>query len=880
MKLAHYEILSALGKGGMGEVWRARDSKLGREVAIKTLPAEFAGDSERLTRFEREARVLAALNHPNIASIYGLEEHAEGRFIVLELVEGETLQERIQRGPMPAEDAIKVALQIATAVEAAHEKGVVHRDLKPANIKITTDGQVKVLDFGLAKALEIDSRNSPLSNSPTMSLAGTAGGHILGTAAYMSPEQARAAAVDHRADVWAFGCVLYEMLTGRQAFRGETFSDILASVLARDPDFTLLGAPLHPRIRELIQRCLEKDPKRRWQAIGDVRVELDRIASSGEFRAEAVQAIAAKPRLRSLLLWVAAAALVASAVTWMLKPVPATESFPMRAVIVADGEGPLGPATLSPDGHSIAYSGLSRSGQGRVLYLRRLDQSKFTEIAGTNGARYDGVFSPDGKSIAFIANRRKIVKVPLDGGAAVTLGDVADEGGIDWSSSGDIVLGSGTDELLQGLFRVNETGGPVKPFTQVDKSRKELSHQLPRVLADGKTVLFTMWFGTARQAQLAAASLDDGKVVPLGLSGIKALGVVDGQLVYVTAEGVAMAVPFDLKSLRTSGAPTPVQDSIRVAGSSSNSGDAFLTKEGGLVFLSGNESRRVVWVDRSGRASPALEAAREYSAVRLSPNERQVAATILTGAKTDLWTIDLSAATLTPLTTTGVTRNASWSADGRRILYASNHGGSASLWWHPADGSGAAVMAAAPPHNPWNVDLSPDGHTVLFAALYNGTLNLESFSLNAAPNSVNTVRQFADSAVAAENHGRFSPDGHWVAYQSDESGRNEVYVRPASATGGRVTISANGGARPVWGRDGKHLFYLEGNRMVEATLAFEPAPRVVSRDALFEGRYEPTFDVSKDGRFLMIESAASGLSLIVVPNWRTELRRLTTGPAR
>ena len=452
ISLGFYEVLSALGKGGMGEVWRARDSKLGREVALKTLPEEFARDNDRLARFEREARVLAAINHPNIASIYGLEEHAGGRFIVLELVEGENLAERLARGPMPVEDAIRVGLQIATAVEAAHEKGVVHRDLKPANIKVTRDGTVKVLDFGLAKALEVESRNSSISNSPTMSLAATANGQILGTAAYMSPEQARGTNVDHRSDVWAFGCVLFEMLTGRQVFRGETFSDVLASVLARPPDFTELHAQLHPRIRELIQRCLEKDPKRRWQAIGDVRVELDRVVSSGEFHEDARHDAAPKTKRLHLLPWIAAVAVIAAAAGWMLKPTPVADAFPFRTVLTVDNEDPVGPAVLSRDGHVIVYSGQARSGKGRVLYIRRLDQLKSTEIAGTENPSGSPVFSPDGKWIAFVAGRRRLVKVPLDGGAAVTLAEVANNGGMDWSSNGDIVVSSGIDEHSTDSF--------------------------------------------------------------------------------------------------------------------------------------------------------------------------------------------------------------------------------------------------------------------------------------------------------------------------------------------------------------------------------------------------------------------------------------------
>ena len=327
-QLGSHEVLSALGKGGMGEVWRARDSKLGREVAIKTLPAEFASDGDRLARFEREARLLASLNHPNIASIYGLEEFAGTRFIVLELIEGETLADVVRRKPVPVEDALKLAIQIAAAVEAAHEKGVVHRDLKPSNIKITPEGKVKVLDFGLAKALQTHEQD--VSNSPTLSMAGTAHGIILGTAAYMSPEQARGMAIDGRTDVWAFGCVLYEMLTGRQAFRGDMVSDILASVLARDPDLTPFDTRLHPRLKEILQRCLEKDPKRRWQAIGDVRIDLERLLATGEVLAPATTGVLSpKAKLWMVLPWVAAAVFAAASAAWVLKPAATRDPRPI-----------------------------------------------------------------------------------------------------------------------------------------------------------------------------------------------------------------------------------------------------------------------------------------------------------------------------------------------------------------------------------------------------------------------------------------------------------------------------------------------------------------------------------------------------------------------
>jgi serine/threonine-protein kinase len=455
--LGNYDVLSAIGRGGMGEVWRARDKKLGREIAIKTLPEQFAGDTERLARFEREARLLASLNHPNIASVYGLEEVSDTRFIVLELVEGETLAEILQRGPMATEGALKLALQIALAIEAAHEKGVIHRDLKPANIKVTPDGKVKVLDFGLAKAFESDPSNSNLSNSPTISMAATAKGLILGTAAYMSPEQARGTTVDSRTDIWAFGCVLYEMLTARQAFRGEMVSDILASVLAREPDFTIFPTGVHPRVRELIQRCLEKDPKRRRQAIGDVRVEIERMVASGEFAASSQAAAAATPKATLRLLpWMLAAAVVAAVAVWVLKPAPPPEPRPivrfeyqLLAGLPQQFRATGRPIVASsPDGRHFVYNVVGG------LFLRSMDSLSARVIPGTENTLMSPFFSPDGDWVGYFVPDAQgpggIRKIAISGGAPVTICPATNPFGVSWGKDGNILFGQ-----VEGIMRVS-----------------------------------------------------------------------------------------------------------------------------------------------------------------------------------------------------------------------------------------------------------------------------------------------------------------------------------------------------------------------------------------------------------------------------------------
>jgi len=550
------------------------------------------------------------------------------------------------------------------------------------------------------------------------------------------------------------------------------------------------------------------------------------------------------------------------------------DPFPVRTVITLDANGPIGSGVLSPDGHSVVYSGMAQSGNGRAYYIRRLDQLTAREIPGTERSFRAPAFSPDGKWMAFIQDRRSLVKVPLDGGAPVTLAAVPDYGGLAWSRNGQIVLGAGVDEGLQGLYRVSDAGGSIAPLTHIDTSCKELSHQQPRVLADGKTVLFTIWFGSDDRAEIGVTSLDDGKVVPLGILGVAPIGVIDGRLLYVGANGRVMAVPFDVQTRRVSGTPTLVQDDVGFrGGGGSDHDEVSMTDDGGLVYLRGNENRRLLWVDRNGKSTPVVEMAREYTHIRLSPNGRRAAVTIATGAKRDIWTIDLAAGTLTPFTTTGTARNPMWSSDGQRILYASTQSGRAGFWWQPADGSGPPQLAVVPRRNPWFADLSPDGRNVVFNGISDVNFDLESVSLD----STHRARALSASPTAIEVYGRFSPDGRWVAYTSDESGRAEVYVRPFAEGDGRVQISVNGGRRPIWDHDGKQLYYWEGSRLVSASLTFGPMPVVVSRTSLFAGRFEDDFDVAKDGRFIMIQSETSGTGLVVIPNWRTELRRLTAG---
>ena len=770
-RLGPYEIVAAIGAGGMGEVYRAADSNLKRSVAIKVLPASVAGDAESLGRFRREAELLAALNHPNIAGIYGLEKTRDFTALVMEFVEGEDLSQRISRGAIPLDEALPIAKQIAEALEVAHEQGIIHRDLKPANIKVRSDGTVKVLDFGLAKAVAPESASAPADplNSPTMTSPGmTAMGVILGTAAYMAPEQAKGRAVDKRADIWAFGCVLLEMLTGQRAFKGDDISEVIAAVLRDTPDLQALPDATPAAVRRLLRRCLARDPKLRLRDIGEARVALSDVRADDEGRPSAVSAApsAASPGRRGLvaLPWVVAglavAALVAFAIAGArvsLQPDP----FPFRMQLVDAATVPVGGAALSPDGRTLAFVGWDETTRQRLLFVRRLDQLESRPIPGTGGMLGQPPWwSPDGAWIGAVVNRTRLVKVALAGGAPVPLADVADEGGGTWSPNGDIVIGSGVTEGLQGLLRLNQAGGAPQPLTQIDAARKELSHQWPTLLDDGRTVLFTIWYGAPETAELGMTSLDDGKVVPLGVIAVRVLGVVSGQLVFVRSDGNVMAVGFDTRTGRTSGNAVQVQDGVRL----DNRGMASMNLAGGLVYAQGSErGARLLWADRSGSIRPAVTERRGFRSVRISPDGRRAAISMeggVLGGSGDIWIHDIQNGTLTPLTTSGGARNAVWSQDSRRVLYVSTDGGRAAMWWQPADGSGAPAEASVPPHNAWNMDLAPDGVTTVYNAIYDGTFNLESFSL-AAPHA---THQLAASPRAAEGFARFSPDGKLVAY--------------------------------------------------------------------------------------------------------------------
>jgi serine/threonine protein kinase len=676
--LGHYEITSQLGKGGMGEVFQAKDQVLGRDVAIKVLPEEFARDADRVARFQREAKVLASLNHPNIAAIHGLEESGGTNFLVLELVEGETLADQIKRGPIPVEDALKLALQIADALEAAHEKGVIHRDLKPANIKVTPEVKAKVLDFGLAKAYVGDQADLNLSNSPTLSNAATQQGVILGTAAYMSPEQARGKAVDKRADIWAFGCVLSEMLTGQQTWSGATVTDIIAAALAKDPDFTKLPPDLHPRIRELLNRCLQKDPAERFRDVGDVRIEIRQLLADPK-RLSVQPAAAAEPhkKLQLTLLWAAISLILiiaAGVAVWYLKKPEARPVTRLYYELPKDQQfsNPFeNNIAVSPDGRQFEYA------TNNGLYLRSMDELEARLISGTAENPQKPFYSPDGKWIGCLAFAdAKLKKIAISGGAPVTLTVIgpASLGPISWGADGMIVYG----QFTRGIMRVSANGGTPEVIVKADN----VTLGAPQILPDGKSVLFTR---TTPPYKVMVQSIRTGERKEL-FGGDTAKYLPTGHIVYAL-EGSILAVPFSLAKLEVTGESVPlvegvlrtigphyaVSDSgtlVYVPGGAQRDAMALMLRamrgRGAGLQIPGMQGRgrggeaapsvsrniraTLVWVDQNGKEESLGAAPNFYSSPRLSPDGTKVALSITEGLTPNIWIWDLVRKTLARLT--------------------------------------------------------------------------------------------------------------------------------------------------------------------------------------------------------------------------------------
>ena len=862
-RLGTYEIIKLLGVGGMGEVHRAQDLKLRREVALKFLPEVFARDPERLARFRREAQMLGALNHPNIGAIYNFEETGETSFLVLELVPGETLRERLaMAGPLPLKEVLTIGRQIAAALEAAHEKSIIHRDLKPANVKITPEGLIKVLDFGLAKAFAGTPSGAELHDLTTASMAGTLQGTILGTPAYMSPEQASGKTVDRRTDIWALGCMLYELLSGKQAFQGETITEILASVLRSEPDESALPAATPAQVRILLRRCLEKDSRRRLRDAADLSIQMEEAQTappSGPMPVPATLSAVPPVQMPKARLVVA------------LPPPDRLAGMNLPAVAV------------SPDGTYIAYIA-SRSGK-QQLYVRAIDSLEAKSVPYTEGAS-GPFFSPDGQWIGFFGSG-KLKKVSRSGGSPLTLCDAPEPRGASWGANDNIVFARIS---LSPLSEVSANGGTPRILTTL---KEESSHRWPEILPGGKAVLFTVATTVSNwdAAQIVVQSMETGERHVAVQGGIFGRYAPTGHIIYVRA-GTLMAVPFDLNRLQTTGTPTPIVDGVMQ--STEGAAQFGISNLGWLVYIPGGiqrVERTLVWVNRKGVGKPLPIPPRAYVSPRLSPDGQRLAVAIQ-GTNSDVWVYDLSRDTLNRLTFGGLNRWAIWTPDGKRLTFQSSIAGAANLFWMPSDGSGVVERLTTSEHLQTPHCWSPDGSLLAYTEVHPTTgrdiwlLPLEGDPRHAGAESRKPYPFL--SSPSNESAPRFSPDGRWLAYMSDESGQFEIYVQAFPGPGGKWQISTEGGTEPVWNPNGKELFYRNGEKLMAVDIRTESGFGVGKPKLLFEGWYErstvsrPNYDVAADGqRFLMVkpgEQEQPPTQINVVLNWFEELKQASPAP--
>jgi len=891
-RIGSYEIASAIGAGGMGEVFRARDTRLDRDVAIKVLPGEWAQDRERLARFEREAKLLASLNHPNIAHVYGFESAAlpDGsiaHFLAMELVEGDDLAERLKSGAVPLDEALAIARQLAEGLEEAHGHGIIHRDLKPANIKLTAQGKVKILDFGLAKALEGDpspsAANTQLSRSPTISRHMTEAGMILGTAAYMSPEQARGKPLDKRTDIWAFGVVLYEVLTGRRAFTGEDVTEVLASVIRDAPDMRALPAGTPEPIQRLLRRCLEKERHERLPDISAARLEIkDALSGSPEVKAPET---AASPRERrlfgmtrasaslALLCATLAVALAASLVTRT-----ETRTAPpgvIRFAVLSDPRiritlGTTTPFAISPDGRTIVFSG---GNTGRVqLWARTLDDPEARVIADTEGGAQPAV-SPDGEWVAFVSANHVIRKVRIKGGGATVIASINDTtAALAWGLDNDILF-----ELIgsaSGIQRVSANGGKPELLIPMDGAANEVRQRRPFVLRADRRVLYASSDKNGA-TMLCVFSPDDGRRVRLPVEGVQALGVIDGELIYSRADGALMAIAFDARGMQVRGPARQLAE--RVAASAV--GTAVVMSPGGtLVYRpTGAQASRFMLRDAEGRAAPLGTWERAFYGARLSPDGNRVAMVVASGREGEgLWVVDR--ASREPIRVAGAEGAAlvDWTRDGRGLLTLRDDG----IWITPVDGSQPARLLAGVEgiSASRGGSRTPDGRSMVVVRRPGGSSSQElvqvSLDSSKPPVAVVPARNAGGSVQPASP--RISPDGKWVAFV-DES-VNQVHVRSVSG-GASIQVSDEGATYAVWGPREGQLFYGMFDGLVEANLQVSPLLTVKRRQRLDTwSSGEWLVDISADGKtFLVNQPTTEGPQALVALHWGASLYRRPSG---
>jgi Tol biopolymer transport system component len=898
-KVGHYEIAAPLGAGGMGEVYRARDTKLGRDVALKVLPDAFARETQRMARFDREAKLLASLNHPNIAAIYGVEDSSGTLAIIMELVEGPTLADRIRQSPIAIEEALRIAKQICDALEYAHERGIVHRDLKPANVKLTSDDAVKVLDFGLAKAMEDDAATLDISTSPTLSRMATQAGVLLGTAAYMSPEQAKGKPVDRRADIWAFGCVLYEMMTGKHTFSGETATDTLASVINEGPDWSQLPPESPARVRMLLQRCLQKDPKQRLRDIGDARISLEEVLAGAPEPSFGTSVAFDEPLWRRALPWVLFAAAAAALLVLgflHLRPKPTTVDVVRAQIAVPEKMilSPSGPFALSPDGHQLAFYATGPDGvQG--LWIRPLDSVGARPLPGSD---WPGVspppffWSPDSQSILFDGGGN-LKKIGISGGQAQTLCEVTGfvVGG-SWNRDGVILFGQDPGVIA----RVFANGGTALPVTSLDSSRGEIRHDFPWFLPDGRHFLYLRSSSRPENDGVYVGSLDakpgdqDRKRLLAAASQamyVPSLGSVPGYLLFMR-DGTLIAQTFDPARLELTGEPVTVAEQL---GFYRDYGFFSASANGLLVYRIGGDSgaSQLTWFDREGKVVGTLGGRGIYASLAVSSDGKRAAVSRRENStgKYAIWLYDFARGTSSRFTFGSASAmNPIWSADGSRIFFASDANGRFDLYQKAANGTKDEELLLKSSEAKYPMSVSRDGRFLMYSS--EDPKPTSMFHLWVLPIEGDRKPFPFEQSEFRESEGHFSPDGRFVAYRSDESGRFEIYVRTfspqsgaaQSTTGGKWQISNGGGLRPWWSPDGKELYYLtpDGKVMV-LTVSTIPAFQAGAPEFLFQvppqNRRLPGIHTADGKRFLFPVPAdrTAQTPFTVVLNWQAGLKK-------
>jgi len=878
-QLGPYEILSAVGAGGMGEVYRARDTRLERIVAIKILPDHLADRSELRERFEREARTIASLNHAHICTLYDIGKQNGTDYLVMEYLEGETLAERLKKGPLPLDQVLQYAIEISDALDKAHRKGITHRDLKPGNIMLTKSG-TKLLDFGLAKLRQEAAPGSPLSQLPTANEGITAQGTILGTLQYMAPEQVEGKSVDARTDIFAFGVVVYEMATGKKAFEGKSQASLIAKILETEPvPMSTLQPMTPPALDHLVKRCLAKTPDERWQSARDICEQLRWISDGGsQAGLTAFIPAVAQRNLKKRIVWITAAAiLVAALITAVIYYHGSPEEVRTVRFTVAPPEKQTFPVlantpsflSVSPDGTKLAF--VSEDTGGRfTLWLRGLDSQTAQPLASLDFASAP-FWSPDSRFIAF-SDVSSLKKVAISGGPAQTITASGASGGGSWNRDGVILFSSGPSSPI---LRVSSAGGAATPVTLVDSSRQQLGHAWPTFLPDRKHFLYTVIGNNGPEnSGIYAGSLDSKETKLILKISSFALYSPPGYLLFMRG-GTLLAQPFDADRLELKGDAIPIVESVQF-NSLNGKGAVAISQNGVLAYrvVPSTGELKPVWVDRRGAEQPLAAPSHAYRNPRLSPDGQRVAVTIDESGSQE-WLLDIGRGTLTRLTFEGsYNGGTAWTPDGKRVTFGSDRTGTRNLFWQLADGSSGAERIATSDRTQVASSWSPDGQNLAFE-LAGATTGFDIWMFHLGERKAEPFLQSRSNEIAP----RFSPDGHWLAYASDESGRYEIYVQPYPGVGGKWQISTEGGAEPVWARNGE-LFYRNREKVMIVETTTRPTFSAANPKMLFEGNYGsyqslPDYDVTSDGqRLLFLKGSEQPQSEIsVVLNWTEELRR-------